>query len=184
MLKVVKIFLLSSLTAGLVLTAFDAWTKMIVGLFDNEQLILMLIFVTSTLLTIVFFVTDFIYKKRYKTIPLIVTLSLLAGYLTAHYSNDYFFRQRKVNAYKIINGVNKYFQDNKTYPDTLTKLIPTYLSYIPEMRFGLRTQAYEYVHFVQSEQCSQHFVLTWYNFGEFVYYDTRYKNVTEQPLPW
>jgi len=182
MSKAGKIFFISTLTVGLTLTAFDAWTKMMVGLFDNEQLILIFIFVASALLTIVLFITDFIYKKRYKTIPLIITVSLLVGYLTADYSNDYFFRQRKTNAYKIINGVSKYFQDNKTYPDSLTKLIPTYLSYIPEMRFGLRTQEYEYVPLVQDGR--QHFVLTWYNFGEFVYYDTRNKSVTEHPLPW
>lgn len=176
-----KFLLALVLIVSLFLVSFDAWTELVVGLYTIKQLIILLTFSLAVIILIISFL---IYKNRFRTIPLIISLSLLAGYITAKYSNEYFAQERKKNAYKIINGILTYYKANNTYPTSLNEIVPNYINHIPRMRFGLTTREYEYFKSSIGDKRIEDFSLTWYNSGEYITYNSMSKKIIAHPLPW
>src|ERR1051326_861878 len=103
MTKAGKMVLVSIIGIGLFFCAIDSMTKLDGGMwfFRTRNIILVLILILGIILSIVFVITDIVYKKRYKIIPIVISISLIGGFIAGNYLENYFHQQRTRNAHSI-----------------------------------------------------------------------------------
>lgn len=102
--------------------------------------LLVITFITSITLTII----DLIHKTRYKTIHIIIFLSIVSGLVFGNLLCNYQTSKTRANFHQVVKALKQYKMDNQQYPETINQLTPKYLPVLPVSRCGLESLSYDY----------------------------------------
>ena len=143
MIKKIKFFLIGFLLFSY---AFYVQIKVCYSImgFPDEYFFFFPLLIISLITSITLTIIDFIHKTNYKTIHIVVFLSLLTGLLSGYYVSDIQNKNTKENFNNIIKGIKSYKKENAAYPKTLEDLMPMYLKAIPKSYCGLTKLNYEH----------------------------------------
>lgn len=102
--------------------------------------LLVITFITSITLTII----DLIHKTRYKTIHIIIFLSIVSGLGFGNLLCNYQTSKTRANFHQVVKALKQYKMDNQQYPETINQLTPKYLPVLSVSQCGLESLSYDY----------------------------------------
>ena len=142
-----KVFLkklLIALAGFLILLALVVQSPVIGGKFSYLPMILMPAIITATIMIIATFIYDRIKKTNISINFLLLLIVLLGAFWGGLKIVDKQVATAKERSAKLIDAMDKYYDNNNQYPEKIEQLAPVYIPEVPNTGMGIIKSSFEY----------------------------------------